>query len=213
MQRLYRPRLTPTGIFEKACMSCLPRICAAPSMSALAPAALGFAALVLGLAPALAQSAPPGIYVQGAKAEHSSHAFTVGVTLPWRDWETALWGGQLRGYWDVSLSRWATDGPAGRRHTAVVEVTPSFRWTADAGRSPFFLDAGIGGTWSSRRYIAPGKVFSTRFNFATHLGAGYAFGTRRQHEIQLRLQHLSNAGIKKPNPGENFLQLRYGLHF
>jgi hypothetical protein len=24
----------------------------------------------------------------------------------------------------------------------------------------------------------------------------------------LRLQHFSNAGIKKPNPGEDFLQLR-----
>jgi lipid A 3-O-deacylase len=38
-------------------------------------------------------------------------------------------------------------------------------------------------------------------------------GQQRQHELQLRLEHVSNAGIKEPNPGANFVQLRYALHF
>jgi len=29
----------------------------------------------------------------------------------------------------------------------------------------------------------------------------------------LRIQHSSNASLKKPNPGQNFLQLRYARHF
>jgi hypothetical protein len=31
--------------------------------------------------------------------------------------------------------------------------------------------------------------------------------------VGLRLSHVSNAGIKEPNPGENFLQLRYARSF
>jgi hypothetical protein len=27
------------------------------------------------------------------------------------------------------------------------------------------------------------------------------------------LQHSSNGGIKEPNPGENFVQLRFGVRF
>jgi hypothetical protein len=29
----------------------------------------------------------------------------------------------------------------------------------------------------------------------------------------LRIQHSSNASLKHPNPGQNFLQLRYARHF
>lgn len=29
----------------------------------------------------------------------------------------------------------------------------------------------------------------------------------------LRLQHFSNASIRHPNPGENFVQLRYARRF
>ena len=32
-------------------------------------------------------------------------------------------------------------------------------------------------------------------------------------EIVLRAEHFSNAGIKPPNPGQNFLELRYVHHF
>ena len=31
--------------------------------------------------------------------------------------------------------------------------------------------------------------------------------------LALRVQHQSNAGLKKPNPGDNFLLIRYGYHF
>ncbi len=46
-----------------------------------------------------------------------------------------------------------------------------------------------------------------------HLAAGWQFGPRRDHELTLRIQHFSNAGIRHPNPGENFVQLRYARRF
>ena len=33
------------------------------------------------------------------------------------------------------------------------------------------------------------------------------------HELALRVQHYSNAGIRHPNPGENFVQLRGSFAF
>jgi lipid A 3-O-deacylase len=40
-------------------------------------------------------------------------------------------------------------------------------------------------------------------------GRRHAPGRREAADLSLRLQHVSNAGIKEPNPGENFVQLRY----
>jgi hypothetical protein len=64
-----------------------------------------------------------------------------------------------------------------------------------------------------RLYRTDHKEFSTRFNFYDTIGIGRSFGDHRQHEVSLRWAHVSNAGIKEPNPGENFIQLRYARQF
>ncbi|WP_313083548.1 acyloxyacyl hydrolase [Pulveribacter sp.] len=173
--------------------------------------------------PALAQQPPsdtpsaadtPSVYVQAGRARGDTDALTLGVTLPWRSFQRELWGGQLRGYWDVYLSRWSYDAAPGRGgHSTLLGITPTLRLTPDHGRSALFWEAGIGATYADKRYVTPDREFSTRFNFASHLGVGLQFGERRQHELALRVQHVSNAGIKKPNPGNNFVQLRYAMHF
>lgn len=167
---------------------------------------------------AQAQSTPndasPSMYLQYGAAEHGADSATLGVTLPWRDWRRALWGGQLTGYWDLWAGRWSAPFEGRDRGTWVIGAKPTLRWRPDGGQSPWFGEAGVGLSWAvQRRYITDHKEFPTRYNFATHLGVGYQFGAQRQHELVLRLEHHSNAGIKKPNPGENFLQLRYAHHF
>lgn len=156
----------------------------------------------------------PSVYLQVAKGAGSAEAFTVGVTLPWKGWQRMLGGGQLRGFWDIHASNWRADtGAGGHRNATALGLTPSFRLTPDAGRAHWFMEAGVGVVLLDRLYISQEKKFSTRLNFGTHLGAGRYFGVRRQHELALRVQHVSNARLKKPNPGENFVQLRYALHF
>lgn len=156
----------------------------------------------------------PSLYVQGNWAEKGTDAATLGLTLPWNNWRTELWGSEVRGHWDVYVSRWSFDAAAGQpSHTVLLGVTPTLRLRPDQGRSPWFIEGGIGATVASDRYITVHKEFSTRFNFASHVGFGVNFGEQRRHELSLRVQHLSNAGIKSPNPGENFVQLRYGYHF
>jgi lipid A 3-O-deacylase len=45
------------------------------------------------------------------------------------------------------------------------------------------------------------------------VGFGRSLDAQQHHELSLRLQHFSNADIKRPNPGENFVQLRYAVAF
>ncbi len=59
----------------------------------------------------------------------------------------------------------------------------------------------------------PSAGFSTRLNFVSQPGVGRSFGSDGRHKLSLRFQHYSNAGIKSPNPGEDFLQLRYAWRF
>jgi lipid A 3-O-deacylase len=179
------------------------------------------AILALGCLAALPQAvqaqnaqASPSVYVQGSQARRDTDVLTIGATLPWKDWQRPLWGGQLTGYWDIYASRWSYDGLSGQReHLSLVGVTPTLRLRMDEGRSAWFWEGGIGLTVADKRYEIRDRTFSTRANFASHLGLGVSLGQQRQHDIVLRVQHVSNAGIKKPNPGENFVQLRYGYHF
>ncbi len=166
---------------------------------------------------ALAQedlSKAPSVYLQGEWAEYSTDALTVGATLPWRNWSMPLWGGELRGHWDIYLSRWSFDrAPGGRSNSLVLGVAPTLRLRPDQGRAAWFWEAGLGANVGNHVYRTVDREFSTSFNFATHVGIGVNLGARRQHELLLSVQHVSNAGIKQPNPGLNFVQLRYALHF
>lgn len=176
--------------------------------------------IALGLASGGAQAQPvfndhsPSWYVQGAMAEDDAHAASLGATLPWRLWSYTIGSGRVTGHWDLFASRWSSRLSHGeRQHTNVFGVLPTLRWRADQGRSAWFAQVGTGLTLGTKRYESHNKHFSTRYNFATHLAIGANFGAQSAHEIMLRVEHYSNAGIKHPNPGEDFLQLRYARRF
>lgn len=156
----------------------------------------------------------PAMYLQYGAAEHGSDSWTVGATIPWRQWNYRLGGGLVTGYWDVWGSHWSGKYEGSDRSTWIIGAKPTLRWRPDQGQSPWFAEAGLGVSYAAnRRYITDRKEFSTRFNFASHIGVGYLFGEQLKNEVSLRLEHHSNAGIKEPNPGENFLQVRYGRRF
>jgi len=45
------------------------------------------------------------------------------------------------------------------------------------------------------------------------VGIGAQFGAKQQYQAGYRFQHLSNASIKKPNPGINFNQIYLQYNF
>ncbi len=164
-------------------------------------------------APALNTSTlrPWGFFAQFGIADEVT-AGTAG--LMW-----SLHGDKLRRKWSIhleaSVSRWQTRGGQPSQHGVLTQVAliPVIRRRLDEGRSRLFLEGGIGATVTSSVFRSGNTRFSTAFNFGDHLGAGYSFDKKSRDEIVLRIEHFSNAGIKHPNPGENFLELRFVHRF
>lgn len=136
-----------------------------------------------------------------------------------RDWG-AKWFADgdwyLGGLWEVDAGYWwGKDGggdPDGE-DLAEIGFTPVFRLQRhgpfENGIRPY-VELGIGAhVLSQTRYSD--KRLSTMFQFGDHLGAGFAFGEGGRFTLTYRFQHLSNGGIKRPNPGIEFhiLQLAY----
>ncbi len=170
-----------------------------------------------GSARATEQPAPsptPSLYVEAGISDHRSpttRARTVGLRLPL---QPSFWQGRIRMHLDLYLSDWATTAaPPVRRHTAELGVVPMFRYHLTDGQSPWFVDAGIGLSYLAATHYTPSGPFGSRWNFSDHLGVGRYFGAQQQHELSLQVKHVSNAGLRKPNPGETFVQIRYAHHF
>jgi opacity protein-like surface antigen len=81
--------------------------------------------------------------------------------------------------------------------------TPVFRFERSPD-APYF-EAAIGFHAVSNLHFERNRETSTRFQFGDHIGAGFVHG---RYDFGVRLQHLSNGGIRNPNPGINFLVLR-----
>ena len=75
-----------------------------------------------------------------------------------------------------------------------------------------YVEAGIGVSLLDDTRFA-GKDVSTHFQFEDRFGLVVRFGQRKKHQLALRYFHYSNAGIKKPNPGLDFIALSYMYYF
>jgi lipid A 3-O-deacylase len=156
--------------------------------------------------------APRGAFVTAGVAAHGTYTVSGGVVWPW-SWRREAWGGELTGLTEGYVSHWSARDVSERQSFAQLGLVPLVRYRFSRGHSGWFVEGGIGLSVTDKVYRTPDKQFSTRFNFVDTAGVGLSLGAQRQHEVGLRVVHMSNAGIKKPNPGENFLQLRYAASF
>lgn len=177
---------------------------------------IGMAALALSTLPIMAQELDtrPSWYLQAGGGDESTRTLVLGTTLPWKN-EGWNWGnGKVRGHWDIWLGAWSNkDLQRDRFTTLALGIGPSLRWRGAQGSSPWFAEVGTGLMLTGKRLYNQGEQMGTRWNFVSHIGLGMNFGANQAHEVSLRLQHASNAGIKKPNPGINLVQLRYAHRF
>jgi len=156
---------------------------------------------------------PASFYLQAGVADRTE-AYVLGATWDWTRNAEYRWG-RASGYWESSIGQWRTDKPAGGRSTALVTqigLTPVLRLSPSAWRRGWFAELGIGANVLFPVYRNDEKAFSTAFNFGDHIAVGRRFGQELRQETSIRFQHFSNAGIKHPNPGENFIQLRYAYY-
>lgn len=134
-------------------------------------------------------------------------------TQMWRlgaqwNWDKKWFAGRrwnIVAYWDFTVGAW--DGPQNALND--LGLTPTFRLQQrDFSPVAPYAEAAIGFHLLSELRVSSAKIFGTNFQFGDHIGVGVRFGTRRRYDAGLRLQHLSNGGLGRPNPGINFLQLR-----
>lgn len=84
----------------------------------------------------------------------------------------------------------------------MVGITPVFRYQRDE-KLGWYVEGGIGANLFSELYNNDDNRLSTAFQFGDHLGVGYV--TDNKWDLGLRIQHYSNASIKRPNSGVNFI--------
>src|SRR5579859_1105390 len=148
-----------------------------------------------------------GMSVEAGSGNNSVDLWRIGAQWNWqKQWfRGPEW--HVGGYWDAQIGQWN-----GASHITDLSVTPTFRLERNTGYGAY-LEGAIGFHYLSGKNISASKQFSTNFKFGDHIGAGYRFGDKGQYDLGLKLQHLSNAGIKHPNPGINFAILRFQYHF
>jgi hypothetical protein len=152
---------------------------------------------VLLLAVPVAAQAVDGVSAELGKGETGLNVWRVG--LQWNQRPRFLEDTDLRLFWDASVGGWNVEGQT----VNDLGLTPTFRYSPH-GRT--FVEAAIGFHLVSDVHVRRDYDISTRFQFGDHIGVGYQF---ENFNLGLRLQHLSNGGIRNPNPGVNILLLRF----
>jgi hypothetical protein len=112
-----------------------------------------------------------------------------------------------RWWWPTHLqlgaSVWRVPDISRRTRRYDLNLTPV--WRADRGRG--YLEAGIGTYFLSRTIRNQTTSLPSELQFGSHVGAGLRLGARGQAAVGIAFQHLSNAGIKEPNGGIDFVLL------
>jgi lipid A 3-O-deacylase len=164
-------------------------------------------ALAAALAFAVPAQAVDGWALELGRGDERSELVRGSVQWKWqrRFFTEGRW--YVAGYWDASVGAWTT-------HKTLIDVglTPVFRLQHSDTAGPY-LEAAIGFHLLSDLSVTRTRIFGSSFQFGDHLAAGLRFGSLGRYDVSLRVQHLSNAGLKKPNPGINFSLLRFAYHF
>lgn len=156
---------------------------------------LGAGFFVLAVQGAKAQDFDAGLR-GGASFDGGSRRFQQGETFA--DWK--LWHWRIDSEWyvrpEVDISAGGLNGQG--KSGFVGTLGPIFE--LHRGNFPLILEAGSSPTLLSRDIYGT-RNFGYRFQFTSHLGLELALTKRVT--IGWRYQHMSNAGIAKPNPGLN----------
>ena len=152
---------------------------------------------------------PSGIFVQAGAGRQVGSA-AIGARWDWQ-WQYNAPLARITGATDLLIGDWRARDP-GKDFTQI-GITPVLRLWPHAWDRGWFLEAGIGANAITPHYDNRGKRFSSVFQFGDSLGVGRRFGASMEHEVTLRAEHFSHCGVRHPNPGENFVQLRYLRRF
>lgn len=174
---------------------------------------VGMAAATLMALPGLARADTFGVQIGGGIGQHGVDKVDLGLVwdpgINW--WEIGGWHFSLVG--EAHVAYWHAREGTSRNDVYEFGVQPMVRFIKSEGAIRPFIEAGAGVRGLSHAVINDGYTLSTAFQFTEIVGVGAQFGAHQQYQAGLRFQHVSNAGIKDPNPGINFSQLYLQYNF
>ncbi len=158
-----------------------------------------------------------GGWVDSASFEVGSNPeqrmFRVAMQNDWQQRWFARNGYHLSGYWETNLALWRLNAyqnvPGRKKNIAVVGFTPVLRYQSDS-KLGLYGEIGVGVNLLSTLYKNEDKELATAFQFGDHVGVGY---TTAKWDFGLKFQHYSNASIKRPNAGANWLIAKAAYRF
>jgi lipid A 3-O-deacylase len=153
---------------------------------------------------------PSSAFAQVGYGDQRTQAYLAGASWNW-PWQRELGPTTAGGYFEAGFGRWTTrdNGVRSTAWPTQISLTPVLRLHPAGSLHRWFGEIGVGANYIVPVFDSGRKRFSTEFNFGDHLAIGRQFGQNQGHELSLRIEHFSNAGIEHPNPGENFVQVRY----
>jgi hypothetical protein len=155
----------------------------------------------------------PAFFIQGGSGDGAARSVGIGASFQFTRSDSpshwAVYGEGVLGEW-FAIHR--EPGPGQRRSFTQVTLAPVVRYGFGESRA-VFVEVGAGASIITPHYHDRERTFSTTFNFDDHAALGFRFGDRDANELSVRVEHFSNAGIKNPNPGIDFAQLRFARHF
>lgn len=171
-------------------------------------------AAFVALATPSAQADTFGVQLAGARsAKHNVNKLDFGFVwdpgLNW--WEIGGWHFSLVG--EAHVGYWHARAGVSRRDIVEFGVSPMLRFIKSSGAVRPYIEAGAGLRGLSHARVNDNYTLSTGFQFTETVGVGAQFGSHQQYQAGLRFQHISNASIKRPNPGINFSQLYLQYNF
>ncbi|HHT8991011.1 TPA: acyloxyacyl hydrolase [Burkholderia cenocepacia] len=177
-------------------------------------ALLVVAALVLGMTFTRARAGEFGLRLAAGVADHDVKKSDLAIV-----WDPGLKWGEIGNYHftvvgEAHAAYWAI-GEDGAVHAGIWEFgfTPVFRFIRDSGWLRPYVEGGVGIRLLSHVRETQDRTMSSSFQFADMVGVGAQFGDHQQYQAGFRFQHLSNAGIKRPNPGINFSEIYMQYNF
>ncbi len=171
---------------------------------------LAAAALISGLS--AAAHADPAVHVAfGRDSDHDINKYEVGL-----NWDSGFAWGNPQGWllnlqWEVALAEWNPRSGTNRQNVTEIGFSPILRLEKRGAALTPFVEISVGARLLSHASTSDEHRYGSAFQFADMAGVGVTFGSRRQGEAGFRYQHVSNGGIKQPNPGTTFYMgyLRY----
>jgi hypothetical protein len=141
-----------------------------------------------------------------------------GIRLAYRPYHGQItqieWLGDVDLYWEFSVNFWefGADNQHDTNYALALSPVFSSQFATIANKYPLKWEFGIGVSLINDTSFA-GKDIGSHYQFEDRLGLVLEFGDNLKQSFAVRYMHYSNGGLNDKNPGMDFLNLSYAMHF